>query len=97
MENFFFRNFEERLQALQAAHSAHSEELQKKIQQKQEDSARRHEENIEQIRQRALETAALRGASSNDEAPRLAPYDTKKLCLACNVLVSNILAILLEQ
>ncbi|XP_039275992.1 S phase cyclin A-associated protein in the endoplasmic reticulum [Nilaparvata lugens] len=77
-----------RLQALQAAHEANVEELQKKIQQKQEDSARRHEENIEQIRQRALETAALK-TLTEDEAPRLAPYETKKLCVPCNVLIES--------
>jgi hypothetical protein len=72
------------LQAIQAAQLANQEELQKKIQAKQEEYARRHDENIEQIRQRALECCLLK----TDVAPRLAPYDTHKLCTMCNVLVS---------
>uniref|UniRef100_A0A182JUJ5 SCAPER_N domain-containing protein n=1 Tax=Anopheles christyi TaxID=43041 RepID=A0A182JUJ5_9DIPT len=65
------RDREERLLALQQQKLATAEELQRKIILKQQESARRHEENIEQIRQRAVELATIpsRGADElrNDE------------------------------
>ncbi|KAH8271118.1 hypothetical protein KR018_012412 [Drosophila ironensis] len=49
------RDREERMLALQVQQQQTAEELQRKILQKQMESARRHEENMEHIRQRALE------------------------------------------
>ncbi|XP_011298374.1 S phase cyclin A-associated protein in the endoplasmic reticulum isoform X1 [Fopius arisanus] len=85
------RDREERLSALHAAQLANQEELQKKIAQKQQESARRHVENIEHIRQRAVESSILR----NEEIPpTLKSYPAPKQCALCGIQIPNELSLL---
>ncbi|XP_063980963.1 S phase cyclin A-associated protein in the endoplasmic reticulum isoform X1 [Diachasmimorpha longicaudata] len=85
------RDREERLSALHAAQLANQEELQKKIAQKQQESARRHVENIEHIRQRAVESSILR----NEEIPpTLKSYPAPKQCSLCGTQIPNELSLL---
>ncbi|GFS97997.1 s phase cyclin A-associated protein in the endoplasmic reticulum [Nephila pilipes] len=83
------RDREQRISALNAQQQISIEELQKKIQLKQEESARRHEENMEQIRQKAFELSVRRCSSNNDDVPQPVPYETKKICSICNVLIGS--------
>ncbi|XP_048185951.1 S phase cyclin A-associated protein in the endoplasmic reticulum isoform X2 [Perognathus longimembris pacificus] len=82
------RDREERLAALTAAQQEAMEELQKKIQHKHDESIRRHMEQIEQRKEKAAELSSGRHAST-DYAPKLTPYERKKQCSLCNVLISS--------
>ncbi|KAJ7311222.1 hypothetical protein JRQ81_006834 [Phrynocephalus forsythii] len=64
------------------------EELQKKIQLKHDESIRRHMEQIEQRKEKAAELSSGRHANT-DYAPKLTPYERKKQCSLCNVLISS--------
>ena len=78
-----------KISALNALHAAEKEELQKKILAKQEESKRRHEENMEQIRQKALELSVKKSSSTSDEALVCVPYDTVKMCALCKVIIKS--------
>ncbi|KAJ8318369.1 hypothetical protein KUTeg_003460 [Tegillarca granosa] len=81
---------DERLAALNAQQQAHIQELQKKIQQKQDESTQRHQEVLQQIREKAFEMSVLRHSTEDhNEAPNITPYDQKKLCTICNVLIPS--------
>ncbi|XP_038640148.1 S phase cyclin A-associated protein in the endoplasmic reticulum isoform X1 [Scyliorhinus canicula] len=82
------REREERLAALSAAQQEAMEELQKKIQQKHDESSRRHMEQIEQRKEKAAELSSGRHANT-DYAPKLTPYERKKHCSLCNVLITS--------
>ncbi|XP_024417590.1 S phase cyclin A-associated protein in the endoplasmic reticulum isoform X2 [Desmodus rotundus] len=82
------RDREERLAALTAAQQEAVEELQKKIQLKHDESVRRHMEQMEQRKEKAAELSSGRHAST-DYAPKLTPYERKKQCSLCSVLISS--------
>ncbi|CAG2113117.1 unnamed protein product, partial [Medioppia subpectinata] len=79
-----------RQSAMNALYAQKTEELQKKIQQKYDESARRHEETLTQIRQKALELSVRKSSTvGNDDAPVCEPYDTCKLCQLCQVIIKS--------
>lgn len=82
------RDREERLAALSAAQQEAMEELQKKIQMKHDESSRRHMEQIEQRKEKAAELSSGRHANT-DYAPKLTPYERKKHCSLCSVLITS--------
>ena len=65
--------------------------------QQQDESARRHKENIDQIKEKAFEMTVLKHSTEDQkDAPKLAPYSTKKFCTVCNVLVRNSAALIFQ-
>ncbi|XP_077423468.1 S phase cyclin A-associated protein in the endoplasmic reticulum isoform X2 [Vanacampus margaritifer] len=82
------RDREERLAALSAAQQEAMEELQKKIQMKHDESSRRHMEQMEQRKEKAAELSSGRHANT-DYAPKLTPYERKKQCSLCAVVITS--------
>ncbi|XP_077373045.1 S phase cyclin A-associated protein in the endoplasmic reticulum isoform X5 [Festucalex cinctus] len=82
------RDREERLAALSAAQQEAMEELQKKIQMKHDESSRRHMEQMEQRKGKAAELSSGRHANT-DYAPKLTPYERKKQCSLCAVVITS--------
>lgn len=79
-----------KLEALNALYAEQKEELAKKIITKQEESKRRHEENMESIRQKALELSVKQSSSDgNDNALVCVPYEAAKMCSLCQVIIRS--------
>lgn len=55
-----------------------------------DESSRRHMEQIEQRKEKAAELSSGRHANT-DYAPKLTPYERKKQCSLCNVVVGTAL------
>ncbi|XP_077867715.1 S phase cyclin A-associated protein in the endoplasmic reticulum-like [Saccoglossus kowalevskii] len=83
------REREIRLAALDAAQKAKEEEIQKKIQQKHDQSTKRHTKLIEERREKAMELSTLRNFATTDIVPQQTPYEKKKFCSVCSVLISS--------
>ena len=55
-----------------------------------DESDRRYKENLAQIKEKAFEMSILRHSTEDHhDAPTPVPYETKKLCAVCNVMVRN--------
>ncbi|QQP52863.1 Uncharacterized protein FKW44_005141 [Caligus rogercresseyi] len=81
---------EERLSTVRAAEQGMKEELQEKIALKQEIAAKRHKERLEIIRTKAFELSVQRGLKDDDSSvPCLMPYEPRKKCEMCGVLIFN--------
>ena len=54
-----------------------------------DETMRRHSQQIEQKREKAIELSMLRHYRTTDVAPQHKPYEKKKMCALCNVMVSQ--------
>ncbi|KAI1296924.1 S phase cyclin A-associated protein in the endoplasmic reticulum [Halotydeus destructor] len=85
------RSRQQKISAVNAAHQANVDELQKKILLKLEASQKRYQESMDLKRQKAIESSIRRCSESpqNDDAPRSAPYETQKMCSLCKVIIGS--------
>jgi hypothetical protein len=89
------RTREMRLAIMEAQFQANKQQVKKRIMQKQEESSKRHELNLEEIRKKALEMSILRftnnddGANNDSNNATTVPYEKSKLCNACNVIINS--------
>ena len=88
------RDREEKLSSVKAAEQDMKEKRQEKIQQKQEDAAKRHKERLTLVRNKAFESSVQRfstdeAASSSSMPPILQPYEPRKKCEICKVIIHN--------
>ena len=78
----------ERLSTVRAAEQDMKEELQEKIQLKQEEAAKRHAEYLGDIRQKAWEMSLLR-CGSDEKVPNITNYQIQKKCEVCNAFIKS--------
>ncbi|CAG0916757.1 unnamed protein product [Notodromas monacha] len=83
------RSREERVSAINAKQIADAQKLQRKIALKHEESARRHEEKIDDIRRKAFESTVLKYSTASDDSPTLVSYETAKMCTLCQVIIGS--------
>ena len=56
----------------------------------QSESARRHNERLQNIREKAFIMSIVKHSTEDQlEAPKLEPYNTKKICTVCNIMIPS--------
>lgn len=87
------RTREIRLATIEAQFQANKQKIRKEILKKQEESTKRHESQLDDIRKKALEMSILHFSTDDSfldtTAPTPVPYERAKFCLHCSVVIKS--------
>ncbi len=85
------RTREIRLATIEQRFQANKQKVKRRMLLKQEESSKRHESNLEDIRKKALEMSILHFSTDDNagDAPTPVPYEKAKFCRDCNVVIKS--------
>ncbi len=85
------RTREIRLATIEAQFQANKQKMRKEILKKQEESSKRHESQLDEIRRKAFEMSILHFSTEDCDsaAPTPVPYERAKYCTHCSVVIKS--------
>jgi len=84
------RTREIRLATIEQRFQANKQKVKRRMLMKQEESSKRHESNLEDIRKKAFEMSILHfSTDDNGDAPTPVPYERAKFCRDCGVVIKS--------